>query len=113
MKYAPSESLVQQAIMDWLTATRIFHKRMPLGGVMAKGGAFMMKNPMKGFPDLWGFLPGTRRGEMFVIEVKKQKTGRLSPEQKEWRATLERFGVFYIEARTIDDVREAFARRFG
>lgn len=111
--FKPREADIQRAICNWLKAKGIFWKRMALGGVMQAGGTFRTKNPMKGFGDLWGFMPGTRRGEIFVIECKKPKTGRLSDEQKDWRVTYQRFGVFYIEARSLDDVIDAFARRFG
>lgn len=110
-----SEGLTQKAITDWLDAKRIFWKRMSLGPVIrGKPGAHRYsKNPLKGFPDLFGFLPGTERGEIFVIEVKKEKTGKLSPEQKQWRQDLESRGVMYIEARSLKDVISAFSRRFG
>lgn len=109
------ESQIQKAITDWLTAKNIFWKRMALGPMMHGGGKAklrMVANPMKGFPDLMGFLPLTSRGELFAIEIKSEN-GRLSPEQKQWREDLERHGAFYIEARSLDDVIDAFARRFG
>lgn len=113
-KYSPSESLVQKAITDWLTAAGIDWHRMHLGPVMrgTPGRPILAPNPLRGFPDLFGFLPATTRGELFVIEVKKE-TGKLSPYQKAWRRKLEGHGVMYIEARSVDDVAQAFARRFG
>jgi hypothetical protein len=109
----PREADIQRSITDWLSAKGIFWKRMALGGVMQAGGAFRTKNPMTGFGDLWGFLPGTKRGEIFVIECKKPKTGRLSDQQKDWRVTYCRFGVLYILATSLDDVTQAFEVRFG
>ena len=113
-KYSPSESLVQKAITDWLTAAGIDWHRMHLGPVMrgTPGRPILGKNPLKGFPDIFGFIPATTRGETFYIEVKKD-SGRMSPEQKMWRERLERHGALYIEARSVDDVAQAFAKRCG
>lgn len=110
------ESSIQKSIMAWLERAGIEHWRMALGAVMVRtagGGKAKTKNPMKGFPDIWGFMPLTERGEIFTIEVKKPKTGRLSKEQIDWQEKLKRRGVFYIEARSVNDVAQAFAKRFG
>jgi hypothetical protein len=110
-----SESLIQKSITDWLSAKGIFWRKMHIGPVMR--GSFAnprySANPMRGYPDLWGFVPHTTRGEMFTIEVKKPKTGKISKEQAQWFLDLRKHGVFYIEARSLDDVIQAFERRFG
>ncbi len=98
------ESQIQRAISDWLDLHGFFWRRMPMGGVRQAGAGFK-KNPMKGFPDLWGLFPS---GRMYAIEV-KTKTGRMSKEQAIWKYDLTRLGAVYIEARSIDDVASAMA----
>ena len=95
------EQEIQRQIMLWLGGERILHWKCSLGGARIAGGR-RGKNPMKGFPDVAGVMPcGT--GRLFVVEV-KTKTGRLSPEQLKWRELLEAKGVFYVLARSLDDV---------
>ena len=96
------EGDILKAITDFLTAKGILHWRANLGGVMhhVNGKMIFRKNPMKGFPDIAGAVDG----KMFAIEVKKPKTGRQSPEQKDWQEKLEQNGVTYLIATSVDDV---------
>jgi len=50
-----------------------------------------------GFPDLVIALPGARTA---WCELKKPKTGRLSPEQKRWRLMLMHLGHEWYEVRS-------------
>lgn len=93
------ETEIQRQILDWLTSRRIWHRRLSIGAVKVKGAR--RKNPLKGFPDIFGILPDGL-GRMFVIEV-KTKSGRLKEEQLQCRAELEAKGVVYILARSLDD----------
>jgi hypothetical protein len=105
------ESEIQRSILDWLEAEGIWHRRLSLGAVKVKGAR--RRNPLIGFPDIFGLLrSGT--GRMFVIEV-KTKTGRMRPEQETVRRELETQGALYILARSLDDVVSTFQHyeRFG
>jgi hypothetical protein len=57
-------------------------------------------------------LPGSTdvlacvKGRMVVVEV-KTGTGRLQQNQKDFRAAADRAGALHIEARSVDDVRNA------
>lgn len=73
-----------------------------MGGV--KHGGVRKRNPMKGFPDLWGLQPG---GRLFAIEVKRPD-GRFSKEQIQWRKYLIDNGAIYIAARSIDDLNPLY-----
>lgn len=94
------EADIQREIVCYLDIMRVVWWRCALGGLRAAGGR--VKNPMKGFPDLAGIVPGGS-GRLFTIEVKTEK-GRLRPEQIMWRHRLESAGVLYILARRVEDV---------
>lgn len=69
---------------------------------MLVGGGYTAPNPLKGFPDIFGYLPD---GRGFVIEVKTE-TGKVSPLQNDWLVKLQNTGVICIVARSLDDVKE-------
>ena len=96
-----SESDIQRQILDWLKARGIFHRRLPVGAVRHSGIA--KKSPIKGFPDIMGFLPNTM-GRAFFIEVKTSK-GELSQCQSETINELIRQGAIVIVARCLEDVQ--------
>lgn len=92
------ESDIQRSIMTYLDAQNIKYWRMPVQPI--KHGSRYKKNPLKGFPDIAGILPG---GRFFVIEV-KTATGKTTPEQKEWMLQLSQAGAATLLARSIEDV---------
>jgi hypothetical protein len=101
MEASMLERDIQRQILDWLKAEGIWHRRVSVTPVKINGG--QKRNPMKGFPDMFGVLPGGL-GRMFVIEVKTAK-GRLSEEQQQCRRELEAKGVVYVLARSLDDAK--------
>lgn len=82
----PTEHEEQRDFVRWYRQTfrdeRIF--AIPNGGRRQKSDAAKLKveGVSRGVPDL--MLPG----HMLFIEMKKQKDGTVSPEQKEWIAYL-------------------------
>lgn len=84
--------------------------RVALGPAIRGKSGVRTKNPMRGFPDLAGIVPGTA-GQLFAIEVKKPKQGRLSEEQEVWISRLSERGVLTIVARSLDDVMIEFNQR--
>lgn len=101
---ALTEIQIQKQIVDWLRASGYECWRMSLGGVKRRGGV-MAKNPLKGFPDLFGVLPGGK-GVMYTIEVKTPE-GSLSEAQKEWNKKLTKAGVKVIVASDLETVIKA------
>jgi len=86
----PSEHAEQVTFVAWFRAqypdVRIF--AIPNGGIRHKVTAQQLKaeGVASGVPDL--YIPVWH----LWIEMKRQKGGRLSPEQKDWKAYLEACG---------------------
>ena len=87
----PTEEQEQVVVFKWaeIMSNRFPELRylmhIPNGGLRSKSEAVRFKRAgvKKGVPDL--FLPVARKGYHGLwIEMKRQKGGRLSPEQKEW-----------------------------
>lgn len=102
--YQPTEEQEQIVVFQWaeLMANRypelnlIMH--IPNGGLRSKPEAVRFKRAgvKKGVPDI--FLPVPKKGYHGLwIEMKRQKGGRLSPEQKAWIDNLNAQG--YLAAR--------------
>jgi len=105
-----TEGQIQNEIIRALYDNGYRPKRMYLGPVIMKGGA-QRKNPLKGFPDLFGwFLAG--QGRMWVIEVKKDnKAAKTSEDQEKWIELLSGLGVFCLVARSADFALEKIMER--
>lgn len=89
--YQPTEEQEQVAVFQWveLMSNRYpelkYCIHIPNGGYRTKSEAVRFKRAgvKKGVPDI--FLPVARKGyHGLFIEMKRQKGGRLSPEQKQW-----------------------------
>lgn len=108
------EAEVQAAIQDYLDAIDVLHWRVCVAAIPARtsvGGRRWRKNKLKGHPDLAGVREG---GRYFAIEVKRPGAeANLSPEQLTWKADLERRGVLYVVASSVEDVRRAFQGAVG
>lgn len=78
------------------------------GGLRTKAEAARLKwtGVLAGIPDLCGITP---EGRVFFLEVKPPE-GRLSRDQHIILTWLTDHGVWCAVVRSIDDVREAFAR---
>lgn len=102
----PREADILAAVLSILAWSGILYWRVPLSPVLRGGPgpkARLCPNPMKGFPDIAGVLPG---GRLLVVEVKRPGE-RLRPEQAVWRANLEAAGALYVLATSVEDVRRA------
>lgn len=98
-----SESEIQREILDTLRRCGYSIWRMPLGGVRHSGGG-TKKNPLSGFPDLFGIMKN-RRGVLFAIEVKTTK-GKVSPKQLEWNELLNALGAVSMIATSASEALE-------
>lgn len=99
----PSEHVEQVTLINWFRTTypdvRIF--AIPNGGWRDQNTAKKLKaeGVDSGVPDV--FVPEWQ----LWIEMKRQKGGRLSPEQKSWKEYLEAAGYRVIIGRGFEDAK--------
>lgn len=85
--------LSELGCISMLNVTGMFWRKTDAGYVPVKVGT-------KGWPDIIGF---TRDGRFFGVEA-KTGTGRLTPEQSNFRDVAARHNAIFIEARSINDL---------
>lgn len=101
MEVIPSEDQEQMLLIQWFRRTyagvRIF--AIPNGGARHPAVAAKLKatGTSPGVPDL--FIPAWR----LWIEMKRQKGGRVSPEQRDWMEYLEGCGYACIVCHGFDE----------
>ncbi len=95
-----SEVLLKRDVCEWLRKNKILHWPVYVGPVLSSG--IRKKNPMRGFPDIFGVIPDTE-GRMFTIELKVGKN-KVSDHQKEVMDKLEKERVLVIVAYSLRDV---------
>lgn len=99
----PSEHLEQVRFVAWFRKTYPSHWifAIPNGGDRHRITAAKLKaeGVMRGVPDL--FVPSMR----LWIEMKRQKGGTLSIEQKEWRDYLQSQGYLWIVGKGFEDAK--------
>jgi predicted RecB family endonuclease len=104
-----AEARIQAAIVELIRAVApdlvCFH--CPNGGLRGKAEAARLKwiGVLAGIPDL---VVLGRDGQTWLVEV-KTGDGALSTDQRAMRDRLTAMRVPYVVARSIDDVRRAFA----
>jgi hypothetical protein len=109
-----AERDIQKSIVEYMKMFGYEVHRMPLGPVVHRKGkgeavkTFWKAHPLKGFPDLFTFSKH-RIGRLITIEC-KSKTGKLEPEQLEWKLRLEQAGCLYVSgsdvALVVNEIRE-------
>lgn len=97
-KVKATEAEIQTAVLDILTARRIFHWRNNTGATKTASGGFI-RFGCPGSPDIIAVV----RGIFIGIECKSE-TGKLSEDQEIFKAGLEKAGGVYIVARKPEDV---------
>lgn len=112
--WQPTEEQEQAAVMEWAMLMEkqapelalLFH--VPNGGVRHPGTAARLKKlgVKPGVPDL--FLPVARgMAHGLYIEMKRQKGGRVSEDQKAWMEALTEQGYVCIVARGAEEACDA------
>lgn len=103
MERIQTEHEEQREFVQWFRRAfpevRIF--AIPNGGARSPSTAGRLKaeGVSKGVPDL--YIPAWRTW----VEMKRQKGGSVSPEQKDWHAYLESIGDFVIVAKGNEDAQ--------
>lgn len=107
----PSEHVEQREFVSWFRKNYPQHRifAIPNGEKRGKMAAARLKleGVSKGVPDL--FIPSLR----LWVEMKRQKGGRLSPEQKEWAEYLQACGYAWVVAQGCDDARQKVLTHIG
>ncbi len=98
---AAHTSLVN-ACLWWCKAHGIKADKMNSGAIEGKHGRFV-RFGFPGCPDILGTLPG---GKHLAIEC-KTGTGRLTPEQDEYRRDVEALGAVFVLARDLEALEVA------
>ena len=104
MKLQPTEEEEQKAFVDWLNAKKYPHHHSPNEGGggrqnAIRGARMKRLGTSKGFWDLIIFLPvkgitGTIDSyQPIMIEMKVQKGGQVSSEQRSWGHIYEKAGI--------------------
>lgn len=89
------ESIVLDGYLRYLEARQIYHWRNNTGAVQIAPGRFMRFGKV-GSSDILGILPG---GRLLCVECKAPKSGRLSPEQKQFLADVRELGALALVVR--------------
>ena len=100
----PTEQQEAELLAAWLRLKGYWFTHIPNetgSDQRARARAVRMKRAgvSKGFPDYLVFAGGVR----FAIELKRQKGGRVSPEQREWLEVLASYGFECAIAKGADE----------
>lgn len=79
--------------------------KMNTGAIKTENGGWFRAG-FKGCPDILGFAAN---GKFIACEV-KTGSGKSSKMQTNFRKTAERFGVYYLECRSIDEFQQFFRK---
>jgi len=90
-----SEGRILADCLRYLEIRGIYHWRNNTGAVQVRPGQFM-RFGKKGSSDILGVLPG---GRLLCIECKAPDGGRLSPEQKQFIADVQKLGAMALVVR--------------
>jgi hypothetical protein len=104
---------IQKLILDWLAAKRIWHIRLNTGamGGSHNGKRWFVRFGKPGMADILAVAELYNEYALLEvptvvwIEVKAEK-GKQSPDQKRFQEEVEREGMTYILARSLEDVTE-------
>lgn len=108
----PLESEEQQMLFQWARLQECVYPELALLVAIPNGGLRNMPEAVRfkaegvraGFPDM--ILPVARGGyHSLAIELKREKGGRIAPEQQEWINALNRQGWRAVVCRGFDEAR--------
>jgi len=105
MKTSTPESLVLDDCLQYLEIRKIYHWRNNTGAVQVRPGQFMRFGKI-GSSDILGILPG---GRMLCVEC-KAKSGKLSPEQKQFLDDARELGALALVVRDWQELDESLRK---
>ena len=98
MKRKSTEKDTQRAVLDYLSAKKIFHWRNNTGAMKTASGGFIRFGAV-GSPDIFALA----RGKTFGFEIKDEQ-GKQSPEQEAFALGMTKAGGEYLVVRNVDQV---------
>jgi hypothetical protein len=112
MKRQTPESYVALQICDYLTAHNIRYRRNQVG--RAQFGKYSVPFGEKGEADYTAYIPvPNAKGTFYILHIEcKAKNGRHAEIQKDWRDMVERYGEYYLVAKSYEPV-ESFLKEKG
>ncbi len=106
------EDRLQTACVQWFDLqfnklSRLLH-HSPNGGKRSarEGARFKEMGTRAGFPDLVLLYPAKGYHALFIEMKTSDKSSRLSPAQKKYGATLEKYGYKYTVCRSFEDFQK-------
>lgn len=102
MKRTSTEKETQKAVLEYLSAKRIFHWRNNTGAMKTASGGFIRFGAV-GSPDIFA----VHNGIVYGLEIKDLK-GKLSADQVSFGLDLRKAGGVYEVIRSIDEVIKMF-----
>lgn len=99
------EADLVREIHQYLAIRKVWFFRASVGTCRVPSGR-TVRFSTKGHPDFYcRSRPRKGAGPARVLWIEaKTKTGKLSPEQEDWKKTAERHGDLYVIARNLEDV---------
>lgn len=106
---ARPESLIQQAIHEYLTVKHIFHFSVPNGMLLGGHNNFALMQMLKreGLMNGVSDLIIVTKEKILFVEIKTEK-GKQSDTQVEFQKNIESLGYTYLIWRSIDDCIKQF-----
>lgn len=98
--FATPESVVLRSCLDYLAIRGIFAYRQNTGAAVTESGSFV-RFGLQGGSDIVGILPG---GRFLAIECKRSRGGRITQEQANYLAEINRHGGLAMVVRSVDDL---------
>jgi hypothetical protein len=108
------EDAAQAAAVVWMQKLNIPHYAVPNGAKRTLAAAVRLKSTglVAGIPDL--VIPVARRGfHHLYIEMKREKGGHVSDQQKYWLAALTQLGHYAVIARGFEDFKRIVSYYFN
>lgn len=103
------ESQVVQLCRKWLKTQGWEPITLFTGGIQT--ARVMVKNPAKGIPDSLNFHIETKR--MLWIEYKREKGGKVSPEQAIWHLYLRTCGQIVFVVNSVESLKKQMEEIYG
>ena len=99
----PLEKEIQKQCLNWLLReAKVFAWRNQSTGLFDRERGFFRTAPKRGAPDIIAI----RDGKFIGIEVKRPKSGRMSEDQENFKASVEHAGGIYWIIHSVEELEQ-------